>query len=60
MSDIPKKVIDHSAESWVTWHMGLLVTKCLLEIIHLNHGAHLLVLPNTCVTPGFAAVEIEL
>lgn len=57
MSDIQKKVIDHSAESW---HMGLLVTKCVLEIIHLNHGAHLQVLPSICVTPGFAAVEIEL
>lgn len=60
MSDIQKKVIDHSAESWITWHIGLLVTKCVLEIIHLNHGAHLQVLPSICVTPGFAAVEIEL
>lgn len=30
MSDIQKKVIDHSAESWITWHMELLITKCVL------------------------------
>ena len=62
MSNIQNKVIDHSAESWITWHMALLLTalKCVLEIINLNHGAHLQVLPSTCVTPGFATVEIEL
>lgn len=30
MSDIQKKVIDHSSEIWITWHMELLIIKCVL------------------------------
>lgn len=61
-SDIQKKVIDHCAESWICWHRGHLITKCLLEIINLSQGASLQVLPHFYVqflTPGFPATEVK-
>lgn len=61
-SDTQKKIIDHCAESWISWHRGLRVTKCLLEIINRGHDANLQVLPNICIlftTQGFPSAEIE-
>lgn len=61
-SVIQKKVIDHGAESQITWHGGLLITQCLLEIINLSRVAHIQILPHIYilfVTPGFPTAEIE-